>query len=376
MKKILFLISFFLFVACQKEDPQEVLPNTYDITLVYMIADNDLAPYAIKDINEMERGFATNDKDKVLVYIDTNASAELPAHPILLEIVPDQTDQIKSKILYSYQEQNSANSVVLTNILKDAFSYYQGSKPKGLILWSHGNAWLPEHYHIATDSESKSFGKDFSPKNASMGITDLAEALRPFHFEYILFDACFMASIEVLYELRHATDFFIASPAEILADGFPYHQIMPYLLGRVQLEKVTQTYYDYYNQQSGLFQSATVTLVDANYLNELATFLQKNNTITKIQVSNLQQYSRKNENFLFDLKQILLHNETISFEIKKIWQKLCKVEKHTSDIAGMPLDNCNGISTFLFNQNKSLNEYYKTLSWHKQTQLASFYFYL
>ena len=44
-------------LSCQKDSPTpEPLPR-YEITLVYMVADNDLAPYALKDLNEIERGF-------------------------------------------------------------------------------------------------------------------------------------------------------------------------------------------------------------------------------------------------------------------------------------------------------------------------------
>lgn len=382
----LLIISVLLF-SCQKEDSENKPTESQDITLVYMIADNDLASYAIKDINEMERGFTPNGRDKLLVYIDTYASAGLPHHPVLLEIVPDQSDEIKSKILYSYSEQNSADKHVLASVLKDAFSYYKGNNSaKGLILWSHGNAWLPEGCHIETDSKNgkiptqaifKSFGKDNVPTASVMEISDLAEALHPYRFEYILFDACFMASVEVLYELRHSAQFFIASPAEILADGFPYHKVLPYLMGDLQLEKATQTFYDSYAERQGVYQSATITLIESRYLDDLALLCKKivaSFASSKIlQLSNLQQYSRNKEKLLFDLKQILSQEPNFLSETQNLWQKLCKVELHTASIANMSLFNCNGLSTYLFNQNTSLNEFYKSTSWYKACGLASFY---
>lgn len=386
---ILLTLTIFLF-SCQKENPAEEQPQPHEITLVYMIADNDLASYAIKDINEMESAFVPNGKDKWLVYIDTYASAELPQHPVLLEIIPDKSDEIKSKIVYSYPEQNSADKHVLKTILKDAFSLYKGvTKPKGLILWSHGNAWLPNNYSIESNRKSakntsetpifKSFGRDNIPKTSSMEITDLAESLQPYHFEYILFDACFMASIEVLYELRYSADFFIASPAEILADGFPYQKIISYLTNNLQLEKAVENYYNYYASQKGVHQSATITLVESRFLDELASICKKMTSEIKekitFQVSNLQQYSRNNEKWLFDLKQILLKQQNHLSEVENCWKKLCKIEKHTAKMAHLSLDNCNGLSTYLFSQNSLLNESYKKLSWYKITNLASFFEY-
>lgn len=384
MRYFIVLIISILLCSCQKEDNVVEFIQNQDITLVYMIADNDLAPYAIKDINEMESAFVPNGKDKWLVYIDTYASEELPHHPVLLEIVSDQSDEIKSKILYSYSEQNSADKHIFSGVLKDAFSYYKGNNfPKGLILWSHGNAWFPEGYHIQTDRKNdripaqaifKSFGKDNIPTASAMEITDLAEALRPYRFNYILFDACFMASVEVLYELRHSAQFFIASPAEILADGFPYHDILPYLTGDLQLEKATQTFFNDYTKRQGVYQSAAIVLVNSQYLNDLALLCQKISTsIKSLNLNDLQQYSRNGENLLFDLKQILNYDQNFSFEVQNLWKKLCKIELHTPSVANFSFSNCNGLSTYLFSQNTSLNEYYKNTSWYKICDLASFY---
>lgn len=276
MRCFLFLLIGGLFFSCQKEEVLQITEKQ-SVTLVYMIADNDLSAYAIKDINEMESGISPTAQEKLLVYVDTNASAGLPSHPVLLEIQHDTSAEIKSKILYAYPEQNSANPIVFEQVLKDAFSFYsENVQTKGLILWSHANAWLPENYTIDNNRKNqknlenqplfKSFGKDDTPKTSAMEIIDLAEILKPYHFDYLLFDACFMASIEVLYELKNVADFFIASPAEILADGFPYHQVIPYLIDNQDFEKVVKAYYNYYNNQRGAYQSATITLVESKFL--------------------------------------------------------------------------------------------------------------
>lgn len=358
-------------LSCQKDSPTpEPLPR-YEITLVYMVADNDLASYALKDLNEIELGFMPNGRDKLLVYIDSNTSTALPSHPVLLEIVPDTTEVIRSKIIASYPEQNSTDKTVMSNVLRDALSYYKGdNRYKGLVLWSHGNAWLPEGYHIETENKSgvvvKSFGKDMSPREGAMELPDLAEVLSPYRFDYILFDACFMGSVEVLYELRHSARYFIASPAEILTDGFPYHHLLPYLIGKLQLEKATEAYYNYYNVLEGARQSATVTLVDGEQLEALASFCKQLNT-SELSLAHLQQYSRNNEKYLFDLKQVLLESKA-SVAMEPIWQQLCKVERHTPRFANIPLTHCNGLSVYLFGKNETLNNYYKQLSWYRTTR--------
>lgn len=378
MRVCILLIISVLYFSCQKEEITQ-LAKKQPVTLVYMIADNDLSAYAVKDINEMEQGISPNANEKLLVYVDTSASAGLPSHPVLLEIRHDSSTEIKSKILYVYPEQNSANPSVFEQVLKDAFSFYgENVQTKGLILWSHANAWLPENYTIDNNRKNqknlenqplfKSFGKDDTPKTSAMEIIDLAEILKPYHFDYLLFDACFMASIEVLYELKNVADFFIASPAEILADGFPYHQVIPYLIDNQDFEKVVKAYYNYYNNQRGAYQSATITLVESKFLNSLADFCKNIHFSKVIKKPDLQQYSRNNENYLFDLKQILqMQNVSDTAALENLWKNLCKIQKNTSFLANLSLKNCNGLSVFLFNQDPILNENYKKLSWYKDT---------
>ncbi|WP_460485689.1 clostripain-related cysteine peptidase, partial [Capnocytophaga sp. HP1101] len=155
MRYYSWLLICFGLLSCQKDSPApEPLPS-HEITLVYMVADNDLAPYALKDLNEIERGFVPNGRDKLLVYIDSNTSTVLPSHPVLLEIAHDTTEVIASKIISSYPEQNSADKRVMSNVLRDALNYYKGNNHyKGLVLWSHGNAWLPNGYSIETENKS------------------------------------------------------------------------------------------------------------------------------------------------------------------------------------------------------------------------------
>lgn len=49
--------------------------------------------------------------------------------------------------------------------------------------------------------------------------------------EYILFDDCYMSSIEVAYELKDVTKYLIGSTSEMMAYGMPYAAIGEYLLG-------------------------------------------------------------------------------------------------------------------------------------------------
>ena len=121
----------------------------------------------------------------------------------------------------------------------------------GLILGSHSWAWIPfdDYDEIRTNGLSKSayarlrireelprhlqtrFIGDPSGANR-FDITTLAEAIQATgkKFEYILFDACFMANVEAAYELRNSTKYVIGSACEIMGNGFPYTKTLPHLL--------------------------------------------------------------------------------------------------------------------------------------------------
>src|SRR5690606_447791 len=99
---------------------------------------------------------------------------------------------------------------------------------------------------------------------------DLRDVL-PSDFEYIIFDACSMASIKVVYELRNNAQYILASPTEVLSSSYPYGQIVPYLFGgKDGLIKIGQTFMNYYLSFEGEYASATVSLIDTHHLPLLA----------------------------------------------------------------------------------------------------------
>ncbi len=76
-----------------------------------------------------------------------------------------------------------------------------------------------------------------------MEITEMNEALEGFHFDFMLFDACYMSGIECAYELKDKTDYLLGSPTEVLARGFPYEDFLPALFkDKADLEAVTKVF--------------------------------------------------------------------------------------------------------------------------------------
>ncbi len=351
-----------------------------------MLADNNLDYFAVQDLNEMESAFPKNTEDKLVVYVDRGRNSR-PSHPYLMEITYDSNDAIVSPILFSYPEQNSAKTEIFHSILNEVFAYYKDENftSKGLILWSHGNAWLPSGVSILTNRDklledtTKSFGLDNVPEEANMDIQELAHVLSNYHFDFLLFDACFMSSIEVIYELRNTTDYLIAAPTEVLSNGFPYHRVVPlFFEENLSPNKIAQAYFEYYNNKSGLLKSASIAVIKMDEVENLtqqiynfnasfASLSEKN--ISKERVLPLDRFNGEWIYDLHDFLQKISQENNLGGKYENImeqWEKVVVYENNTPFmVESIDLENCNGISTYIpdTTHEKAVNEYYKTLSW-------------
>ena len=66
----------------------------------------------------------------------------------------------------------------------------------------------------------KSFAEDHGQEISLDGLRSAMSGL--FHYDFILFDCCLMANVEMAFELWDCADYLLFSPTEILVDGFPY----------------------------------------------------------------------------------------------------------------------------------------------------------
>lgn len=107
--------------------------------------------------------------------------------------------------------------------------------------------------------------------------TDLADTMADagLHTEYILFDACYMSSVEVAYELKDVTHYLIASPTEVLSYGFPYITMGKHLLGTPNYKGIVDSFISFYS--SYYLPYGTVAVTDCTQLDALAAIAQQIN---------------------------------------------------------------------------------------------------
>ena len=189
-----------------------------------------------------------------------------------------------------------------------------------------------------------------------------------------MFDACFMASVEVLYELRDKADYFIASPAEIITDGFPYEAAAPYFWGGEEdLKQVCREYYNYYanHPYGGSWQSGTLSLVKASELGALAQAAhQAVGSVGESGVGSVWRYPliATMPDVFYDLGDYVSvmgsGDGKAAFEEQLARTVVYKVATRTFNGKEIPSDRYSGLSCYIPQSRwQDMNDFYSTLEW-------------
>jgi hypothetical protein len=241
---LLMTIFFSSLTSCIKDDKNKDDENDNSSSrtiLAYMVGENNLYADARADLDEMLKGSSyMSPNDTLIVFYDDCDKSKLPCIYEITNGMKDLSVYNQTPIFTFNEDVNSASTETLDKVLNFLYSQYKTDQ-YGIIFWSHGSGWVPSNYEgdISTNVRIqnihrpilKSFGIDtgnnsYKSKGHQMDICDMASILRKYpKTEFIMFDACFMQSIEVAYELGAYTKYIIGSPAEIPAWGAPYDEL-------------------------------------------------------------------------------------------------------------------------------------------------------
>ncbi|HAP95085.1 MULTISPECIES: clostripain-related cysteine peptidase [Sphingobacterium] len=364
--KYLLWACLVLIFGCKREgvEPQS---SEKKAIFVYIAANNDLKYSALRSIDQMEKAYRSEDGD-LIVFIKTDRYS---SH--ILKIKHDETDGIiASDTLQSYENQNSSSLDFMERIFRDMRSFTSATK-YGLVLWSHATSWLPESNRLPT---TKSFGYD---RGAEMDLKDLKIAL-PKDLKFILFDACYMASVEVVYELRNSADYIIASSSEVLNTSYPYDLILRDLFSE-DFSNVCRKFYDYYNSKTGIEQSGTVSLINTEHLEELA--LETKRIIEESEQKNINNLSRISQSFNFvkdidiefyDFWSLIQDNyaHTRLVQLRRIIDKCVLYKARTRFFLNLPILESSGLTLSLIDY-PWLLDYYRSLDWYTDSGIQNIY---
>ena len=389
MRKILTLtiflvLSSFIFLSCVNEP--EIITKKKRTVLVYMIASNSLGinNYDAKDIKEMETGvskYTKNDCRLLVYYVPYNAD------PYLFEIVKNK-NQVSRKIKKTYSRDiKSTTSQRMGEVIND-LAKLAPADDYGLVLWSHSDGWArslgqgrSRNHMIQSAANSGAYflTRDFGEDSGStMPVDELADVIPAGMFSFIYTDACYMGSIEIAYQLRNKTKYFIGSCALLPADGMPYDKNIPHFFeDEPNLTNACIETFDYYNNQSGAYRTNTISLIDCTKLNELAIICRRIHDNEKsVDISSIQPYTYDiPQNIYFDFKQYTsqISSPELIPEFENIIKEVVLYKAATPYIFGtLAIDpqKFSGVSTYILGRGNTLNEnYYKTLDWYNDVYL-------
>ncbi len=285
IKCLTIVVTAVCFWACSSDEPAPVPEPEpepgVDVTpsrtvMVYMIADNSLGRSDCdkSDLDEMQIAVdagALGDNGRLIVYHNRVGTSK-GNPPVMIEITPGNRTTLKTypddPTIYS------TDAARFTEVLDD-MKHFAPADQYGLVLWSHGTGWIEtdgsRSAAIAPGEQPMvyTFGDDRSQK---MKVTTLAGVLEGHDIGFIYFDCCHMASIEVVYELRHCAPVIVGSGTELPAPGMNYTVNVPYFFaeGEADMIGAAKATFDHYNNLHGAERTCTMTVVSTAELDELA----------------------------------------------------------------------------------------------------------
>lgn len=359
-----------VFLGCKKLPMDSKVPLTpFRTVMVYMGANNNLAPYAIENINAMEAGLG--DVDGVLL-VYAKIHGNLPA---IYRVSSNDSPTIESEKVKVYRDHNSSDPAVMKMVFDD-MKRLSSTESYGVVLWSHATGWAP-----TLPGKLLSFGADNGYVGAEheMSITQLKDAL-PSGLDFIVFDACSMASVEVLYELRDKAHYVIASPAEVISNGMPYALITNDLFDRSKdaLIRIAQQYYHHYDQQEGRFRSATISVFDMSQIENVASasaalFHSVHSPFPDLRRANIQRmdFDRvSNPLISFDFSDFVIQNfgAELTADLLNKLDDLVVYKANTPMFNGYRIGINGGVTCYIpHSGNEVLAQgIYRQLSWYQQ----------
>lgn len=316
IKKTCSLIIATLFivvgVSCSNGDSPDgpnmpVTPVGQTVFMFFPWSNNLLSDFrrTVEDMQTIVAQRSMKD-ERIMVFM---ATSEREA--VLFEL-KKQNGRCLTDTLRHYSDRPFTSRQWLTSLFSEVMTLAPASR-YGMVVGCHGLAWVPVqgqrnapkrlgsqerideednlykeeridkegvpndlmHFEVQGPVTTRFIGGTYP--ETQIETTDLADAMADagLHTEYILFDACYMSSVEVAYELKDVTHYLIASPTEVLSYGFPYITMGKHLLGTPNYKGIADSFISFYS--SYYLPYGTVAVTDCTQLDALAAIAQQIN---------------------------------------------------------------------------------------------------
>ena len=305
-------LPFLLLTACHHHD--EPVPDPTEQTVLFYFPWSGTGNSTDRDYSGLLNEFRSNisEIERAISDRKTMANARLlvclatrPNDAVLFEIKYEQ--KVKRDTLTIYSGVDFTQTETILRIISDT----KGFAPAlhyGLMIGCHGLGWVPVD-ETTTAKQQEARRRYFGGKKGyRTNISTLAEAIQQSqtHMDFILFDDCYMANVEVAYDLRNVTDYLIASTSEIMARGLPYDQMWLHLSPKPDYQQAVQDFYDFYSTYS--YPYGTLAAINCQETESMARLMQEANaTHTTASISDIQRLDGYEPSVFFDFGDYAVH---------------------------------------------------------------------
>ncbi len=387
--QLLLVVAFSLGATSCRHDKDE--PEVPDqpvgrTVLVYMLSSTNglgaASPYDydMQDLKEMRAAAAAGDiKDGRLIVFHSTSNG----NQMLKEITHDGSIDTLKIYDSSIRPQTSER---MAEVLDDMASLAP-AEDYGLVLWGHGTGWIEDGINEYDGSAVHTYSYGSEQNNKwKMNVTTLADVLEGRGFSFVYFDCCYMASVEVIYQLRHVAPQIVAYPTEILAWGMPYDRnVKHFFAAKPELIEAARETFDFYLHiednidlsafgvtNPNRYRMCTVSVFDTAGLDRLAAAVRAIYQDNKVGVPSgysPQSYTLSRNNYYCDLGgyiRALNPDQQKLAEFESALAGVVELELATEKIWGqLPINEHSGFSTFIMSSDYDVtNQNYNRLDWY------------
>ena len=338
------LITLLMMASCSSESDtpkRRPIPEVAEQSVLFYMTGHSLQSY-FRHTNLPEiRKAIDNDilyDSRVFVHIQ---SGGISNETLLLELYYDYT--LKGSNVDTLRRYIDCNTIQSSHIkrVSDDIAQIAPAKRYGLVLGSHGGAWVPAKYKNLADREptddNQSGGWSTTTQNENFDLLYKSEGAEPtrwfgeymgyiaensvwieafesdsIDFDYIIFDACFMSNIESLYEFRNSADYIVGSPCEIMGRGIPYNIAVPYLFTNqgkdYDLLGFINSFVTSYRETTSTRKSGCMSLTVCSEIDALSEIVKEvySRCVGEVDINSLQSYEGLSEPLFVDFEQYML----------------------------------------------------------------------
>lgn len=320
------LLPLLLLVAACSEDPlpdpppapQPPKENLH--TTMFVFIGTSLSDFFAENIEQARKAFTTQmaRSNRIVMYGFIN-------HKWQIAEIRHSASQGEAEIttLKECDDADRRNPEFFTRVVNQMKSLAPAHS-YGLVMGGHGSGWLPKDKPLPMAVMSRRPMKDpwggfypvtraFGERDTHFNVEDIAAQLSATgtRFDYLIFDDCFMSNIETLYAMRHNAQYIIASPCEVMGDGFPYKYVVPALMRdnsplEARLHEVCRKYHHFYNNEYPVnYRSGCIALTVCSELEEMAAISRQifTSPTRECRPEALQTYENCNNHMFYDFGQ-------------------------------------------------------------------------